>query len=142
MDRQPTTYFARFELCEYERDPKTNYYQCHSKYTQLPDELRVEPVRVEEKYKVVGVSEFLTSRQVEGVTAFKTGLQRCSKTRYFFSGDIDEGNGKKSLVAVAFSLDKQRLCVFVFRGFWKEHLNPRLRYVEDFLTHYFNKQQR
>lgn len=129
---------ARYDLYEYARNSETNYYQLIKGDSRLPDELRVEPVRAEDKYKPFGVSEFLTSRQVNGVTAFKTGLQKCAKDRNFFSGDMDAINGKKTLVAIAFSKDKTQLRVFVFQGFWIDFPNHRLRSVELFLTNYFH----
>lgn len=140
MVKKPKTGFiARFESFEYEHNLETNYYQKTKGNSRLPDELRLEPVRVEEKYRYFGVSEILTSRQINGVTAFKTGLQKCSVSRNFYSGDIDEANNKKTLVAIAFSLDRRLLRVFVFWGFWKDHTNPRLKYVEEFLTNQFKK---
>jgi hypothetical protein len=136
--RKNVTQFARYDSYTYRLNPESGYYQKMSGDNRLPDQLRTESVRKEEKYKYFNVTEFLTSRRVNGVTAFKTGLQRCSKTRNFFSGDMADGNGVKSLVAIAFSLDKTVLRVFVFCRFWKPHTGARLRYVEDFLTDYFN----
>ncbi|MFN8344771.1 MAG: hypothetical protein U0X91_07200 [Spirosomataceae bacterium] len=134
------SFTARYEVYEYALHLETNYYQKTKGNARLPDELQLDPVRVEDKYRHFGVSEILTSRQVSRVTAFKTGLQKCSASRNFYSGDIDEGNNKKSLVAMAFSVNKQLLRVFVFWGFWKEHTQPRMKYVEDFLTNQFRNQ--
>jgi len=141
MSKQKTVnQFARYDSYDYRLNPESGYYHKTSGDNRLPDQLRTESVRSEEKYKYFNVTEFLTSRQVNGVTPFKTGLQKCSKTRNFFSGDIDDGNGGKSLVAIAFSLDRKLLRVFVFLRFWKPHTGPRLRYVEDFLTIFFKNQ--
>lgn len=129
----------RYESFSYELNPQTQYFRKISGGSMLPEELRVEPVRVEEKYKYAGVSEILTSRQVQNVTAFKTGLQKCSDKRNFFSGDIDEGNSKKTLVAIAFSLDKTQLRIFLFRGFWITFPKFRLKCVNEFLTNFFNQ---
>ena len=133
---------ARYDLYEYRHNSETNYYQRVSGDSRLPDELRVEPVRAEDKYKPFGVSEFLTSRQVNGVMAFKTGLQKCAKDRNFFSGDIDDINGKKTLVAIAFNRDKTLMCMFVFQGFWIDFPNYRLNSVDSFLTTYFDNHHR
>ena len=117
----------RYESFSYELNIQTQCYRKAAGSNLMPEELRVEPVRVEEKYKYAGVSEILTSRQVQNITAFKTGLQKCSDKRNFFSGDIDEGGGKKTLVAIAFSLDRTQLRIFTFRGFWIQFHKYRLK---------------
>jgi hypothetical protein len=124
---------AKFDHYEFRRGNVENiYFQKTKGDNRLPDELRTEPVRAEDKYKYFGVEEFLVSRQINKVQLFKTGLQKCA-TPNFYSGDILEA-GVKSLVAVAFNDDKTLLHVFVFRGFYKHATNQRLNYVEDFLN--------
>lgn len=122
-----------FERYEYSRQSATDYFVKQKGDSRLPEELRIEPVRDDLKYRLAGVSEFLCSRQKLGVTAFKTGLQKVCYGHFFFSGDVLE-KGKKHLVAIAMSKDKNLLIVFVFRGFYKHFTKERLKFVNDFLN--------
>lgn len=124
-----------FDIYEYSRQSKIDYFHKRTGDNRLPDELRTEPIRDEDKYKFFGVRGFLVSRQKNGFTAFKTGLQGCNNP-HFYSGDILEA-GVKSLVAVAFNEDSTILYVFVFRRFYKDFPKHRLKFVNDFLTNFF-----
>lgn len=122
-----------FDRYDYARQSTADYFVKKQGDSRLPDELRIEPVRENSKYKLAGVTEFLCSRQKLGITALKTGLQQVCYGRFFFSGDMLE-SGKKHLLAIAMSKDKNLLVVFVFRGFYKHFTRERLKFVNDFLN--------
>jgi hypothetical protein len=133
------TKFGKFDKYSYIRQGETSYYQKTKGDDRMPEELRTEAVRFDEKYRTFGVTEFLSSRQKNGQTLFKTGLQKCHPHRpFWYAGDWLHG-GTKSLVAMAFNDDRTTLEVYVFRGLWKERTSHRLNYVRQFLQNQYTK---